>query len=334
MNKQEFLAELKQQLSLKMNHDEVTSTVEYYEGYINEAIDFGLSEEEALKQLGDIETIVSEVVNGLEDEHIDISKHEIVGQVEQVQSIEAMLKETSLTVEYGDYSEIEVFVSKEFEEDYLIKTENNRFIIKQLDRLYKNSFSFLKFESINRRMVIRIPKSANIKMDIQNNNSSIEVYGQKNITQGQLCSLKTKNSHIYLENVEFEEIDVETKNAKIGFNQVICQSAFLKTTNAKVEIEQGSYGDLEVYTTNGKVELNQIDVKKTNVKTRNGIIYCELKPNHYTKHLELKTTNALVKVDGELVGNYLDVNYLGNDEKIDLKFETTNAIINLINFKN
>ena len=92
MNKQEFLAELKQQLSLKMNHDEVTSTVEYYEGYINEAIDFGLSEEEALKQLGDIETIVNEVVNGLEDEHIDISKHEIVGQVEQVQSIEAMLR--------------------------------------------------------------------------------------------------------------------------------------------------------------------------------------------------------------------------------------------------
>ena len=102
------------------------------------------------------------------------------------------LEETSLTVEYGDYSEIEVFVSKEFEEDYLIKTENNRFIIKQLDRLYKNSFSFLKFEPINRRMVIRIPKSANIKMDIQNNNSRVRSLWTKEYYSRTIMFIKNK----------------------------------------------------------------------------------------------------------------------------------------------
>ena len=47
MSKAQFLKELQDKLMGKMNHEEMQSIIEYYDGYIDEAIDFGLSEEEA-----------------------------------------------------------------------------------------------------------------------------------------------------------------------------------------------------------------------------------------------------------------------------------------------
>ena len=62
MNKQQFLEQLKLKLSNKMNQEEMNSILDYYDGYIDEAIDFGLNEEEAIENIGNLDQLVDDLL--------------------------------------------------------------------------------------------------------------------------------------------------------------------------------------------------------------------------------------------------------------------------------
>lgn len=62
MNKQEFLFELKNELS-HLSSDDVEERLDFYSEMINDLIDEGLSEEEAVKQIGPVEEIVSQTIS-------------------------------------------------------------------------------------------------------------------------------------------------------------------------------------------------------------------------------------------------------------------------------
>ncbi len=60
MNKQEFLTELKKKLK-GLAPDEIAGSIEYYGEMIDDAMEDGMSEEEAVESLGDIDDIVSQI---------------------------------------------------------------------------------------------------------------------------------------------------------------------------------------------------------------------------------------------------------------------------------
>lgn len=78
MNKQQFLEQLKLKLSNKMNKEEMNSILDYYDGYIDEAIDFGLNEEEAIENIGNLDQLVDDLLIGLKEEQIDTTSRELV----------------------------------------------------------------------------------------------------------------------------------------------------------------------------------------------------------------------------------------------------------------
>lgn len=61
MNKEEFLKKLKKRLSV-LEDSEIEDIVSEYEGYIDEKVAKGLSEEEAVKELGDFEEIIQDLL--------------------------------------------------------------------------------------------------------------------------------------------------------------------------------------------------------------------------------------------------------------------------------
>lgn len=62
MNKESFLKKLRKRLSI-LEDSEIEDIVSEYEGYIDEKVSLGLTEEEAVKELGDFEEIVSDLLS-------------------------------------------------------------------------------------------------------------------------------------------------------------------------------------------------------------------------------------------------------------------------------
>ena len=62
MNKTQFLKELEIKLTGLSNED-IQKTLEYYNEIIDDKIDGGMSEEEAIKELGNIDDIVSQIIS-------------------------------------------------------------------------------------------------------------------------------------------------------------------------------------------------------------------------------------------------------------------------------
>ena len=61
MTKEEFLNKLRKELSI-LENKEVEDIISEYEGYIEEKVNRGLTEEEAVKELGDIDEIVNDLL--------------------------------------------------------------------------------------------------------------------------------------------------------------------------------------------------------------------------------------------------------------------------------
>ena len=61
MNKEEFLNKLRKELNI-LEDKEVEDIISEYEGYIEEKVNRGLTEEEAVKELGDINEIVNDLL--------------------------------------------------------------------------------------------------------------------------------------------------------------------------------------------------------------------------------------------------------------------------------
>ncbi|MBQ2028656.1 MAG: DUF1700 domain-containing protein, partial [Clostridia bacterium] len=61
MNKQEFLSRLKEEL-IGLPEDDIAERLDFYAEMIDERIDDGLSEDEAISDIGPIEKVVSEII--------------------------------------------------------------------------------------------------------------------------------------------------------------------------------------------------------------------------------------------------------------------------------
>jgi Predicted membrane protein len=72
MSKYVFLGSLHSGLEEKLELEEVKKIVEYYEGYIAEAIEFGESEEEILNDLGPVDELIIKIIDGLKEHGVEI----------------------------------------------------------------------------------------------------------------------------------------------------------------------------------------------------------------------------------------------------------------------
>ena len=61
MNKQEFLNKLRKKIDI-LEEREIDDIISEYEGYIEEKVNRGLTEEEAVKELGDVNEIASDLL--------------------------------------------------------------------------------------------------------------------------------------------------------------------------------------------------------------------------------------------------------------------------------
>lgn len=352
MSKQEFLDILEEKLSAKVNREETASLVQYYDGYIDEALDFGMSESEIIEQLGDLDLLVDEITQGLSQENIDISTREIAVTTNNLEGLEMDLRNTSVEVVYDDtISGISVKVDKRFKQDYLVKTIDGVFKIKQIKssisvgpgfvvrynrgedkRLFDFDFNF-DLEIKSRKLYVRIPTSYDLETSIVTTNAKIDISEGNDKVQTAPVRLATTCSSITVNNMKIRDLHLKTTNAVIRLNNVDSDVLEAITSNAKIVMEDVLAKQLKVHTTNAKIQLDDVLFLEGRIKTTNAKISCALRNNDLAKRVRYKTSNSKVVIDGVRYDNRGELDFNDQGELMKLDVQTTNAKIELENFR-
>ena len=135
MNKQQFLEQLKLKLSNKMNQEEMNSILDYYDGYIDEAIDFGLNEEEAIENIGNLDQLVDDLLIGLKEEQIDTTSRElVVSDSAKKNLLDVQVKNTKLIIDYQPIEKIAIKVPRQIKDEYFVKQDDQSIVVRQSER--------------------------------------------------------------------------------------------------------------------------------------------------------------------------------------------------------
>ncbi len=369
MNKQEFLNVLEEKLISKVNREEMESLKNYYDGYIDEAVDFGMNEEDVISQLGDIDQLVEEITKGLSQENIDISTRELAVRSSELRGLEMDLSNTEVEVHYvEDVSAISIKVDKRFKNDYLVKTIDGIMQVKQMKISLSIAPGFVfqynrkegerKFDfnfDLNikpRKLYVKIPKHYDISTTIMTSNAKIEINeGNHKVQTAPMylktssskikikdliakdLKLKTSNAPIKLYNIESEMLEVITSNSKITLENVVSHERLeATTTNSKIALDNVVSKNLRLKTSNAKISLDDVLFLNGDFKTSNSKIECHLKENQLSKHVYFDTSNGDTMIDGVNYDNHGEYIYTSHEEMVNLKVQTSNSKIILNNF--
>ncbi len=356
MNKQEFLNQLTERLS-NISENEQQKIVEYYNECIDDMLEEGMSEEDAINNLSSVD----DIINSIEIELPKMKKGIKANRVEKNYTFKNTFEELNVT----DFNTpIYFFESKD--DDIHIKvfeSEKDEYIIFQdlgeknsLNVSYENKRGFFEsivdmvtFDFIRNKYVteIYLPKSNEIKLDIniksenggmfindlsvksltiKNTNGKIKV---KNVKSQNNIEITNKNGKLSLYEIDCRDLFVQNTNGKLKINEINVQQIDVKNVNGKVEVKDVMSHVMEIKTVNGALELEHIKfLEKADFETGNGHIDLELSGRERDYKYIIKTKNGAIKFDGSFIGNYLS----GGSGKEFLNINSKNGAVN-VSFK-
>ena len=319
MNKQQFLEQLKLKLSNKMNQEEMNSILDYYDGYIDEAIDFGLNEEEAIENIGNLDQLVDDLLIGLKEEQIDTTSRElIVSDLAKKNLLDVQVKNTKLIIDYQPIEKIAIKVPRQIKDEYFVKQDDQSIVVRQSERLKP----FVK----ERILYITIPLNLNVESYFKTSNASINVEGNHHFQQA-FNLIETKNGKVSVKDMELNETKMTTTNSNIELENVEGQQLQVESTNGKIKIKGGSSHKIRVQTSNAKIELADHLFQQARLITTNSKIKVKLLPTPNQLEISYHTSNAKVKIKGEKLGSVGNYAIEGTPPINDLEIYTTNGKI-------
>ena len=319
MNKQQFLEQLKLKLSNKMNKEEMNSILDYYDGYIDEAIDFGLNEEEAIENIGNLDQLVDDLLIGLKEEQIDTTSRElIVSDSAKKNLLDVQVKNTKHIIDYQPIEKIAIKVPRQIKDEYFVKQDDQSIVVRQSERLKP----FVK----ERILYITIPLNLNVESYFKTSSASINVEGNHHFQQA-FNLIETKNGKVSVKDMELNETKMTTINSNIELENVEGQQLQVESTNGKIKIKGGSSHKIRIQTSNAKIELTDHLFQQARLITTNSKIKVKLLPTPNQLEISYHTSNSKVKIKGEKLGSVGNYAIEGIPPIHDLEIYTTNGKI-------
>ncbi len=334
MKKDEFIGYIKNEF-IGMHFDELSKLLEFFEQSIDDRIEDGMSEEDAVASLGDLNDIKAEFYTehpaptpptppnspqiiqstpsiGFEEKYIYFENTN--------QNIYIKDKNNAIQLELSNDNKIHIDYSETDYEYYEVSHTGND-IIMECKSIYNNEQNLLNkmysafkqsFSTQNRsKMLIRIPDDYTGKLNLVTSNAKIKLIGAN---AGNI-NLKTSNGVIDLQTVcSYDSVSAASSNAKIIVDNLrVTSKAVLKSSNSKIDLSNISTEYLEAVCSNGKIEADTVNaLKDLSLITSNGNIL--VKDIWGGSNIELVTSN------GNVSGNVI-----GNEEDFSVKLSTSNG---------
>ena len=348
MNQNEYLKELKRCLS-SLDRAETDRIVEYYSELISDKIQFGVSEQEVITQLGTPHQLADRIIaesKEYEDKANDNkSERKYVKKFYTISESEA----SSISV-YTDMMKVKVCVREDNSDEIRITYfENNKHkpsitnengIVTLNDKTEfsaSNIFSFLiGFEGIKRgrlETVIELPKNNNtLKISIETNNAKITA---NNLTVDKLF-LKTSNASIDVSGNFVSEVYCKTSNSKINSENLSADSITFITSNGMCNADTVISKSLSIKTSNSSISIKNINSDIVSLKTSNSSI--NLGDTIAKTSFYAKTSNGSINTKG-IVSDKIELSscnggisstIVGRDKDFAIQSKTSNSNNNLL----
>lgn len=309
MGKEKFIDELKYKLNY-LSEEEISKVVTYYSEIIDDKIEDGMTEEDAVLSLGsmdEIEEIIrTEAGNYKKENNFQGERKRYICK-NDVKLIHVNDKNTSIEINPTSENKIYIEYYEDKYSEYDILENEDTVLIKKIAYPRFMFFGgFLMNSFTNTRMVINIPLKAMVKkLDISTTNGYINCI-DLNVPR---IELESSNGRMNIKNIEaLKGIKMHTTNGGLNItnlksgNMIECN-----TTNGAIVLQDvGTADDIELKTTNGAVKINSVASKNLTVKTSNGSI--KFDGVEVNESIDLKSTNSAIR--GSINGKMTEFNII------------------------
>lgn len=309
MTREMFLEELKEALC-GLDAEEMESVLGYYSEMIEDRVEAGMSEEDAIAAMEPVATIAARVLgDALPEEETEEESDKAEEKTENVKEIRKSAEEIAALVIHatnqrvyvttGETEEIVLRYRMEKGDIYELHEENGTLTLDHKYRpvtSYKPDFSKITAENfINEigKFVGSIDLSGILRFGQQlTEPRAIEVLLPR-IFKGEL-RIKTDNDRIKLDGVTcLNDVKLKTSNARIVTRNVVAQTLSIDTSNARIEMSDVYARDrIDAVTANGRIIAENVTCDENlSLRTGNASVKTE---GIGAKYIEIKTSNGSV----------------------------------------
>lgn len=327
MTRENFLNELKQALC-GMKEDEIESVLAYYSEMLDDRVEAGMTEEDAVNAMEPVQAIAQRVLSEAgveqdEEKQKDDAVKEIRKSAEEVTELIVTASNQRVRITCTDSDEIVLRYRIEDGDIYQLHEENGQVTLEHTLRpvsSYKFDASKVTVDKLFDE-VGKFLKGLNFSSLIQLGNTGsrcIEVMLPR-VFKGKL-TVHTGNSRITAENVTcMDEMRLQTANARIILKQIVAPSIYAGTSNSRIVLEDVYVREqLDAVTSNGRISARGVvSDKMLQLRTSNSRIEME---NVSAQDITLKTSN------GSIMGSIKGVR-----EDFSIASSTSNGHNNLCN---
>lgn len=247
-----------------------------------------------------------------------------------------------------NFSKLEVTVSND-EQFYIITDKEHRFSVEETEnsillKQKKNSFFYKLFHWIPFKLDVRIPKSFNGSLQINNRDGKTVIYKlnienldlenrngriEYNDVISRASKIECKNGKIVLNNADSDMLSITSNNGKIVMDNVKAENELTaKSSNGKIILRNSSIKSVDLHSSNGRIELESVNAEQFELSSSNGKITGLLNGQETEYSMNISTVNGAVYIAGKKFhGGYI---YKDKDKKKHIKANSKNGSIKFI----
>jgi len=342
MTKNEYLINLAVALEKDgVGTDEIKRTVEFCGEMMDDMMDDGMTEEQAVSSMGEPEEIAARMrEEGEQEEEQEEVQEEITEPFFEEEKTSgngyqrfhrtfdpASIKEISVIDSNNAISmekgyEFSVDYTNAGDDVYAVGISDGVLTVKYVPRAKKMGFLWNIFSGSARRdkVVVTVPDNWHGRASLRTGNSSIEVRdvslsdltahtSNSSVTAERVKAvgnvvLRTSNSRVSAEDVEAEKVTIKTNNARIeGKNVRAAGNVTFVSSNGRITAENVSGKDMVLSTSNGKIEVMNIGAQYIKLATSNGGISGTVAGKRGDYRITSRTSNGKNNLEGSDSGS-------------------------------
>lgn len=303
MTKKEFLNELEKKIVKLGTRAECKRTLEYFSEVIDDMIESGMTEGEAIEKLGSVELIIDSIQDEFSDEYNEgPTNGEYITDVKATGVANIIFEDTNNGVIFEASTDDDYHITTHEDEykGYEINQSGNDIKIVSFEKNRLRSFFGFNQNIKSYPVIIKLPRSFGGNIIAKTTNGAIKING---ISANDI-NAKTTNGSVQLENVSVGggKLEVETKNGALRVQNIATNYAELHTSNGSVTLTSVATPKLRVSTSNGSMNLSCITAQTMNATSSNGSI--QFNAIAVSDSIALHTSNA--RISGTLAGKMSD----------------------------
>lgn len=295
MTKQDFLDKLRSMLG-SLSEEDIARSIEYYSEAIDDRIEEGMSEEEAVREMGSVEEAAKNILSVFpKGEHRRTQSDFAELHAECVQTVNERINSVRVDAEFSDvfllasqngictveYSDISGVSTN-------IYTENGMLVVRREGQ--GTRFGRLKlFFSRDDRVIIRIPAGMYDLLKIETKSGDIKTEDGFSLLRAELNSMSgdisiaapteqlitahSKSGDVTVKNCGTAGIDAVSLSGDIRL--ISCEGtgdSFARSTSGDVEVTDCTCLELRAASTSGDVVIKKVECEQVNANSKSGDI--------------------------------------------------------------